>query len=107
MKVERNGKEFELTKDELFLAHKEYVTSSMQHVLENDFKIPAKYSALIAKEAFHGADYELRAEEARKNLNQDLNLIDYKYEAAKDAPVQNVSQAKRPLKRPRKTMSKI
>lgn len=53
MKVERNGKEFELTKDELFLAHKEYVTSSMQHVLENDFKIPAKYSALIAKEAFH------------------------------------------------------
>ena len=55
----------------------------------------------------NGADYELRAEEARKNLNQDLNLIDYKYEAAKDAPVQNVSQAKRPLKRPRKTMSKI
>lgn len=53
MKVERNGKEFELTKDELFLAHKEYVTSSMQHVLENDFEIPAKYSALIAKEAFH------------------------------------------------------
>ena len=43
MKVERNGKEFELTKDELFLAHKEYVTSSMQHVLENDFKIPAKF----------------------------------------------------------------
>ena len=66
------------------------------------------YEDLIAEgKPANGADYELRAEEARKNLNQDLNLIDYKYEAAKDAPVQNVSQAKRPLKRPRKTMSKI
>ncbi len=46
----------------------------------------------------NGADYELRAEEARKNLNQDLNLIDYKYEAAKDAPVQKRIPGQTPIK---------
>ena len=73
--------------------------------LQNGYEI--ERDVIAEGKPANGADYELRAEEARKNLNQDLNLIDYKYEAAKDAPVQNVSQAKRPLKRPRKTMSKI
>lgn len=55
----------------------------------------------------HGADYELRAEEARKNLDQDLDMIDYKYESSKIEPKKNASSVKHPLKRPRKTMSKI
>ena len=54
-----------------------------------------------------GADYELRAEAARKDLDQDLDMIDYKYESSRLEPRKNVSSTKRPLKRPRKTMSKI
>lgn len=52
----------------------------------------------------NGSDYELRAENVRALRDQDLSYIDYKYEEQRK---QKSRPTQHPLKRPKKTMSKI
>ena len=52
----------------------------------------------------NGSDYELRAENVRALRDQDLSYIDHKYEEQRK---QKSRPTQHPLKRPKKTMSKI
>ena len=52
----------------------------------------------------NGSDYELRAENVRAIRDQDLSYIDHKYEEQRK---QKSRPTQHPLKRPKKTMSKI
>lgn len=52
MKITRDGKEYELTFEELTQANQEFVTSFMQKTLESDFGILAEHSEEVAKKAF-------------------------------------------------------
>lgn len=52
MKIIRDGKEYELTTEEILQAHQEFVISFMQDILERDFDIPEKRSKSLAKLAY-------------------------------------------------------
>ena len=52
----------------------------------------------------NGSDYELRAENVRALRDQNLTYIDHKYEEQRK---QKSRPTQHPLKRPKKTMSKI
>lgn len=52
MKIQRDGKEYTLTAEEVMEAHEEFVTSFMAAELENSYDIPHKYSKDLAKEAY-------------------------------------------------------
>lgn len=64
--------------------------------IEADFAAEGKPS--------NGSDYELRAENVRALRDQDLSYIDHKYEEQRK---QKSRPTQHPLKRPKKTMSKI
>lgn len=52
MKIQRDGKEYTLTAEEVMEAHEEFVTSFMAAELEDSYDIPHKYSKDLAKEAY-------------------------------------------------------
>lgn len=52
MKIQRDGKEYTLTAEEVMEAHEEFVTSFMVAELENSYDVPHKYSKDLAKEAY-------------------------------------------------------
>lgn len=52
MKIQRDGKEYTLTAEEVMEAHEEFVTSFMAAELENSYDVPHKYSKDLAKEAY-------------------------------------------------------
>ena len=52
MKIQRDGKEYTLTAEEVMEAHEEFVTSFMAAELENSYDIPHKQSKDLAKEAY-------------------------------------------------------
>lgn len=52
MKIIRNGKEIELTTDEVFEAHKEFVTSFMSNELIENHDIPEADADLLANRAY-------------------------------------------------------
>lgn len=49
MKIQRDGKEYTLTAEEVMEAHEEFVTSFMVAELENSYDVPHKYSKDLAK----------------------------------------------------------
>ena len=49
MKIQRDGKEYTLTAEEVMEAHEEFVTSFMAAELENSYDVPHKYSKDLAK----------------------------------------------------------
>ena len=57
MKIVRAGKAYELTKDELYEAHKEFVTSWMAKTLEEDFGVPEDESWDYAELAYQRYTY--------------------------------------------------
>lgn len=52
MKITRDGKEYELTFEELTQANQEFVTNFMQETLESDFGIDEKDSGKLAEAAY-------------------------------------------------------
>lgn len=52
MKIIRNGKEIELTRDEVFEAHKEFVTSFMSNELMENHNIPEADADSLANRAY-------------------------------------------------------
>lgn len=52
MKIKRNGKEYALTTEELFAAHREFVVNFMRDTLESDFEINEKDSEKLAEAAY-------------------------------------------------------
>ncbi len=52
MKITRDGKEYELTFEELTRANQEFVTNFMQETLESDFGIDEKDSEKLAEAAY-------------------------------------------------------
>lgn len=52
MKIIRNGKEIELTADEVFEAHKEFVTSFMSNELMENHNIPEADADSLANRAY-------------------------------------------------------
>lgn len=52
MKITRDGKEYELTFEELTRANQEFVTNFMQETLESDFEIDEKDSEKLAEAAY-------------------------------------------------------
>lgn len=52
MIIIREGKEIQLTSDEIFLAHKEFVTDWMAEVLQTDFGFNIEDSKEIAQVAY-------------------------------------------------------
>lgn len=58
MKIQRDGKEYTLTAEEVMEAHEEFVTSFMVAELENSYDVPHKYSKDLAKEALHKKEKE-------------------------------------------------
>lgn len=52
MKIKRDGKEYILTTEELFAAHREFVVNFMQETLESDFGIDEKDSEKLAEAAY-------------------------------------------------------
>ena len=52
MKIKRNGKEYALTTEELFAAHREFVVNFMRDTLESDFGIDEKDSEKLAEAAY-------------------------------------------------------
>lgn len=52
MKIIRNGKEIELTTDEVFEAHKEFVTSFMSNELMENHDIPEADADSLANRAY-------------------------------------------------------
>lgn len=53
MYIERNGMQIELTTEEIFDAHKEFVTNWMKNTLENDFDVPEDESEGYAQWAYN------------------------------------------------------
>lgn len=72
MKIQRDGKEYTLTAEEVMEAHEEFVTSFMVAELENSYDVPHKYSKDLAKEAYDMyADSSIYSEyDCMKNLPQ-------------------------------------
>lgn len=52
MKIKRGKKEYTLTQEELYQAHKEFVTKWMQEVLQDDFQIPEERAEELAQKAY-------------------------------------------------------
>lgn len=52
MKIKRNGKEYILTAEEIFAAHREFVVNFMRDTLESDFEINEKDSEKLAEAAY-------------------------------------------------------
>lgn len=52
MKITRDGKEYELTFEELTRANQEFVTNFMRDTLESDFGIDEKDSEKLAEAAY-------------------------------------------------------
>lgn len=52
MKIKRNGKEYALTTEELFAAHREFVVNFMRDTLESNFGIDEKDSEKLAEAAY-------------------------------------------------------
>ena len=52
MKIKRNGKEYALTTEELFAAHREFVVNFMRDTLETDLGIDEKDSEKLAEAAY-------------------------------------------------------
>ena len=57
MKIKRDGKWYELTKDELYEAHEEFVTSWMAKTLEEDFGVSEDESWEYAELAYQRYTY--------------------------------------------------
>ena len=52
MKIVREGKEIELTSEELAMAHAEFVTNFMRKTLEEDFDVAPEDSQQLAEQAY-------------------------------------------------------
>lgn len=52
MNIIREGKEIELTSEELAAAHAEFVTNFMRKTLEEDFDVATEYSQKLAEQAY-------------------------------------------------------
>ena len=80
----------------------EEVASIYRSYYESLIEIEAELAA--EGKPSNGSDYELRAENVRALRDQDLSYIDHKYEEQRK---QKSRPTQHPLKRPKKTMSKI
>lgn len=53
MKIRRGNREYVLTEDELYRAHKEFVASFMIDRLEVDFRVPKAYAIEYGEKAYN------------------------------------------------------
>lgn len=71
MKIVREGKEIELTSEELASAHAEFVTNFMRKTLEEDFDVAPEDSQQLAEQA-----YDRYCEgNAKRNMNVSKRYI--------------------------------
>lgn len=75
MKIVRDDKEYELTNDELYEAHKEFVISWMAKTLEGDFEVPEDESwdyAELAYQRYTYGDGETEYECVEKYITKNI-----------------------------------
>lgn len=71
MKIVREGKEIELTSEELAMAHAEFVTNFMRKTLEEDFDVAPEDSQQLAERHTTGIAKVM----AKRNMNVSKRYI--------------------------------